>query len=59
MGNTSEVKELLEGGADVNERNNVSAKFSIQGRIQDLWNGGAQMKECARSARKFLDHAPF
>ena len=29
MGNTSEVKELLEGGADVNEQNNVSTKFSI------------------------------
>ena len=29
MGNTSEVKELLESGADVNERNNVSSKFSM------------------------------
>jgi hypothetical protein len=27
MGNTSEVKELLEGGDDVNEKNNVSTKF--------------------------------
>ena len=29
MGNISEVKELLEGGADVNERNNVSTRFGI------------------------------
>ena len=29
MGNTSEVKELLEGGADVNELNNVSTIFGI------------------------------
>ena len=26
MGNTDEVKELLEGGADVNEPNDVSTK---------------------------------
>ena len=29
MGNTNEVKELLEGGADVNEQNDVSTKFGI------------------------------
>ena len=27
MGNTNEVKELLEGGANVNEPNDVSAKY--------------------------------
>ena len=29
MGNTDEVKELLEGRADVNEQNDVSIKFGI------------------------------
>ena len=29
MGNTDEVKELLEGGADVSEQNDVSTKFRI------------------------------
>ena len=29
IGNTDEVKELLEGGADVNERNDVSTKVLL------------------------------
>ena len=29
MGITDEVKELLEGGTDVNEQNDVSTKFGI------------------------------
>ena len=29
MGNTEEVKELLEGGADVNEQNDVSGKMAL------------------------------